>query len=152
MTTRRRPIRVYELFPLGLGEYSTRMADYGGTVLAVAAVSHRQALVLARQRIWINPAVEDPIGIISRYTHRAGIRLWCGCEGHGVIGGDVSHGASLKTLKAAIAAHVCDPRHQKPATPAKVANISPLAPLRKPTTPPPTTERNDPPHVRTDPS
>jgi hypothetical protein len=100
-------IKVYELYPLGLG-FSVQTIDYHGTALMVAATSVRQAYAVAHKRIWIDPEHTYPVGIVSTYRRATGFTLWCGCTGHSVTGGAVEHGAGIRALRAAIDAHHCD--------------------------------------------
>ena len=120
---KRKPIRVYELYPLGFGSFSVQTADYYGSALMVAATSVRQAYLLASKNIWIDPERKYPVGIVSKYRRDTGFTLWCGCRGHSVSGGDVSHGDGIRALRAAIADHHCDAY-------AKVMDVPPPESLR----------------------
>lgn len=100
--------RIYTLFPKGFGGFSAQTIDYHGTLLRVAATSIRQAYAVAHKNVWINPADQRPVGIVSEYDRAAGTTLWCGCSGHSVTGGRVEHGAGIRALRAAIDAHHCD--------------------------------------------
>jgi hypothetical protein len=108
----RTPIRVYELYPQGLGGFSVKTVDYHGTKMSVAATSVRQAYAVAHKGAWIDPGHNYPIGIVSVYDRDRGTTLWCGCSGHRVMGGQVRHGAGIRALRAAIDAHHCDEQAQ----------------------------------------
>lgn len=103
-------IKVYHLYPTG-SRYSTRVNDYCGTVVAVAATSIRQAYALAYNKRWIDPDARYPIGVVSIH-HRDGITLWCGCSGHH-LGFGVEHMDGVTALRQAIADHYKTAAHQR---------------------------------------
>jgi hypothetical protein len=102
--------KIYTLYP-AFGGFSVKTADYHGVELLVAAVSVRQAYAVAHRDVWINPARDHPVGIVSVYRQDIGPTLWCGCTGHHVHVG-VRHGDGIRALRAAINAHRCPRHHQ----------------------------------------
>ena len=66
--------RVYDLYP-NLGSFSCKTVDYHGVEHTVAATSIRQAYAVAHKDIWINPADEHPVGIVSIYRRDTGTTL-----------------------------------------------------------------------------
>ncbi len=96
---------VYELYPCS-GRFSNKVIDYNGTAYLVAANSVRQAYAVADHPCeWINPEARHLVGVVSIYRREKGFRLWCGCSGHDIIGGQVDHGAGIRALRAAIELH-----------------------------------------------
>lgn len=102
---------IYTLFPRDGGGFSVRIVDYDGVEFKVCATSVRQAYAVAHHVVWIKPADDRPVGIVSIYRRQRGVTLWCGCTGHRVTGGVVRHGAGISALRQAIKAHRC-PRQQ----------------------------------------
>lgn len=96
--------KVYELYPCS-GGFSVKTVDYHGTAYLVAATSVRQAYAVAYKHVWIDPHATHPVGIMAIYNTKPGFELWCGCNGHGVIGGAPDHGAGIRAIRAAIDAH-----------------------------------------------
>jgi len=66
-----RATKVYELYPGGRSGFSNQTADYQGEIVAVAAVSNRQAHYLAHANVWASDP-DNPRGILWRYSRGAG--------------------------------------------------------------------------------
>jgi len=60
-------IRVYEIYPLGSG-FTTKSVYYKGEIVAVAAVSIKQAYYFAANDEWAAVDAEQPTGIIWKYS------------------------------------------------------------------------------------
>lgn len=56
--------RVYELYPVPDG-HSAQSVEYHGYMVAIAAVSIKQAFYFAYNFIWAN--VQEPLGILYKY-------------------------------------------------------------------------------------
>lgn len=108
-------LRVYDIYPTGHG-YSTRVEDYAGEVVGVAAHSIREAYRLARSNTWIDPAASHPTGVVFTYCRRAGrYTLWCGCRAHGLGADEFArprHGSGVRAIRQAVEFHAvkCDAR------------------------------------------
>jgi hypothetical protein len=87
-----KPVKVYELYPAN-GGLSVRTIDYRGEIMAVAAVSVKQAYYYASNDIWAdNP--DEPAGILWTYDKWESINgpdhtFWNGTKAYG--GGGINH-------------------------------------------------------------
>ena len=90
-------VRVHELFP-GPGGLSNKAADYSGTIVAVAAMSSRQAHVLVHKDAWAKDP-EHPLGILWKYRsdHQPTYRLF---TGETAYGSQLRHGARKRAIVA----------------------------------------------------
>lgn len=59
-------VKVYELFPTEDEKFSLYAKDYNGRIIAVAAVSVKQAFFMAYSNMWADDP-DNPLGIIWKY-------------------------------------------------------------------------------------
>jgi hypothetical protein len=106
--TRRRPVRVYEVFSL-LCWYSNVPGAYHDRVVQVAAKSLKHALWLAGHDRWIDPDSDPLTGIVYRWENTArghGRTAWCGTRSDDLkVNPAVQHGDSHRKIRAAVATH-----------------------------------------------
>ena len=101
-------LKVYTLYPNGR-KISTQTNNYAGASIDVLAASVRQAFAIAHNNQRADYTSPRPVGVLQEYLRGgwAGVdgwtRLACGCHNHGGLG--VSHGAGIRAVRAAIAAH-----------------------------------------------
>lgn len=97
-----KPVKVYELYPAN-GGLSVKTVDYHGLIIAVAAVSVKQAYYFASNNVWADKP-EEPLGIIwtyDKWKNGPDHTFWNGTTGYGLTGyGETSpqHGEGKKAI------------------------------------------------------